>query len=138
MSKTKGKIFDFKLFEKLMDFVNPYKTSYYLVMFFAICLSSFSILTPYLLKITVDDYITKKDYEDFIVKIQIFNEIVESIINENKDKFECYVANDNSLGQIVLSGKIEDLEKMMVNLKMHVLVNVKEIQQKYNVFCFYQ
>ncbi|WP_415284198.1 ACP S-malonyltransferase [Candidatus Pelagibacter sp. Uisw_130] len=52
-------------------------------------------------------------------------EIVENIINENKDKYECYVANDNSLGQIVLSGKIEDLEKMMVNLKA---VNIKNIK----------
>ena len=52
-------------------------------------------------------------------------EIVESIINENNDKFECYVANDNSLGQIVLSGKIEDLEKMMVNLKAANIKNIK-------------
>ena len=52
-------------------------------------------------------------------------EIVESIINENKDKFECYVANDNSLGQIVLSGKVEDLEKMMVNLKAANIKNIK-------------
>ena len=52
-------------------------------------------------------------------------EIVESIVNENKDKYECYVANDNSLGQIVLSGKIEDLEKMMVNLKAANIKNIK-------------
>ena len=52
-------------------------------------------------------------------------EIVESIINENTDKYECYVANDNSLGQIVLSGKIEDLEKMMVNLKAANIKNIK-------------
>ena len=52
-------------------------------------------------------------------------EIVENIINENKDKYECYVANDNSLGQIVLSGKIEDLEKMMVNLKAANIKNIK-------------
>ena len=52
-------------------------------------------------------------------------EIVENIINENKDKYECYVANDNSLGQIVLSGKIEDLEKMMVDLKAANIKNIK-------------
>jgi [acyl-carrier-protein] S-malonyltransferase len=44
--------------------------------------------------------------------------VVENIINENKNKYECYIANDNSLGQIVLSGKIEDLEKMMIDLKI--------------------
>jgi [acyl-carrier-protein] S-malonyltransferase len=52
-------------------------------------------------------------------------EIIENIINKNKDKYECYVANDNSLGQIVLSGKIEDLEKMMVDLKVANIKNIK-------------
>ena len=39
-------------------------------------------------------------------------EIIKKIIDENKDKYECFIANDNSVGQIVLSGKIEDLEKL--------------------------
>ena len=52
-------------------------------------------------------------------------EIVENIINENKDKYECYIANDNSLGQIVLSGKIEHLKKMMVDLKTMNIKNIK-------------
>tara|TARA_B110000238_G_scaffold191012_1_gene224752 strand:- start:668 stop:1600 length:933 start_codon:yes stop_codon:yes gene_type:complete len=52
-------------------------------------------------------------------------QIIENIINENKDKYECYVANDNSLGQIVLSGKIVDLEKIMVTLKAANIKNIK-------------
>ena len=52
-------------------------------------------------------------------------EVVESIINENKTKYECFVANDNSPGQIVLSGKIEDLEKIMVDLKSANIKNIK-------------
>jgi [acyl-carrier-protein] S-malonyltransferase len=52
-------------------------------------------------------------------------QIVENIINENKNKYECYIANDNSLGQIVLSGKIEDLEKMIVDLKSANIKNIK-------------
>ena len=52
-------------------------------------------------------------------------EIVENIINKNKDKYECYIANDNSLGQIVLSGKIENLEKIMVDLKTMNIKNIK-------------
>ena len=51
--------------------------------------------------------------------------VVENIINENKNKDECYIANDNSLGQIVLSGKIEDLEKMMIDLKIANIKNIK-------------
>jgi len=52
-------------------------------------------------------------------------EKVEKIINENRKKYECYVANDNSLGQIVISGKIEDLEKMIIDLKAANIKNIK-------------
>ena len=51
--------------------------------------------------------------------------IIEKIINENKTKYECYIANDNSMGQIVLSGNIKDLEKMIVDLKSANIKNIK-------------
>ena len=51
--------------------------------------------------------------------------VIENIINENKAKYNCYIANDNSIGQIVLSGNIEDLEKMMVDLKSANIKNIK-------------
>jgi [acyl-carrier-protein] S-malonyltransferase len=52
-------------------------------------------------------------------------EIVENLINENINKYECFIANDNSIGQIVLSGNIKDLEKMMVDLKSANIKNIK-------------
>jgi len=52
-------------------------------------------------------------------------ELIENIINENKDKYDCFIANDNSVGQIVLSGNIEDLEKMMIDLKASNIKNIK-------------
>ncbi|MDA8918916.1 ACP S-malonyltransferase [Candidatus Pelagibacter sp.] len=52
-------------------------------------------------------------------------ETIENLINENKTKYECFIANDNSVGQIVLSGNIEDLEKMMVDLKSANIKNIK-------------
>ena len=51
--------------------------------------------------------------------------IIENIINENKAKYECYIANDNSVGQIVLSGNMEDLEKMTFDLKSANIKNIK-------------
>jgi len=50
---------------------------------------------------------------------------IENFINENISKYKCYIANDNSVGQIVLSGYIEDLEKMMVDLKSANIKNIK-------------
>ena len=51
--------------------------------------------------------------------------IVENIIKENKDKYECFIANDNSIGQIVLSGNIIDLEKIMIDLKSNNIKNIR-------------
>ena len=50
---------------------------------------------------------------------------IERIIQENKSKYECFIANDNSEGQIVLSGSIKDLEKMMIDLKAANIKNIK-------------
>tara|TARA_B100000989_G_scaffold187980_1_gene141511 strand:- start:8684 stop:9610 length:927 start_codon:yes stop_codon:yes gene_type:complete len=44
-------------------------------------------------------------------------EIIEKILSDNNEKFKVQIANDNSDGQIVLSGKIDDLEKINVLLK---------------------
>ena len=52
-------------------------------------------------------------------------EVIKKIIDENKDKYQCFIANDNSLGQIVLSGKIGDLEKIMIDLKALNIKNIK-------------
>ena len=52
-------------------------------------------------------------------------EKIEKIIQENKSKYECFIANDNSEGQIVLSGNINDLEKMMIDLKAASIKNIK-------------
>jgi len=52
-------------------------------------------------------------------------ETIENFISENKAKYECFIANDNSVGQIVLSGNIKDLEKMMVDLKYANIKNIK-------------
>ena len=52
-------------------------------------------------------------------------ELIEKILEENKDKYECFIANDNSEGQIVLSGTNLDLEKIMIDLKDQNIKNIK-------------
>ncbi len=42
---------------------------------------------------------------------------INEIIKINKNEFTCYIANDNSIGQIVVSGKIESLELFCLELK---------------------
>ena len=119
MRTTKGKIFNFKLFKKLMGFVSPYKANYYLVMFFAICLSVFSILTPYLLKITVDDYITKKDYEGMLVYLGL---MLITLIFEVCFQF-LFVFYANFLGQRVIKDLRVSLFDKIINFKMSYFDN---------------
>jgi len=52
-------------------------------------------------------------------------EIVEKIIEDNKNKYECFIANDNSEGQIIVSGNITNLEKLMIDLKLRNIKNIK-------------
>jgi len=119
MIKIKGKIFDFNLFKKLMNFVAPYKASYYLVMLFAFCLSFFSILTPYLLKITVDDYITKKDYEGMITYLSL---MLAALIFEVCFQF-LFVFYANFLGQRVIKDMRVSVFDKIINFKMSYFDN---------------
>ena len=52
-------------------------------------------------------------------------DLIEKILIENKDKFNVEVANDNSDGQIVLSGKTIDLENLTEILKENGIKNLK-------------
>jgi len=52
-------------------------------------------------------------------------EIMEELLNENKNNFIAQIANDNSEGQIVLSGKNSDLEKLIQLLKSKNIKNIK-------------
>ena len=51
-------------------------------------------------------------------------EKINEIINNNEDNFKCYVANDNSIGQIVVSGNILDLKKFSEELKKNKIKNI--------------
>ena len=50
---------------------------------------------------------------------------IEDIINNNKENYECFIANDNSNGQLVVSGKINDLDKFILDLKKNTIKNIK-------------
>ena len=51
-------------------------------------------------------------------------EEIKKIINENIEEIKCFLANDNSKGQLILSGKNDELEKFSLILKEK---NIKHI-----------
>ena len=52
-------------------------------------------------------------------------EDIEKILNDNEKSFKAQIANDNSDGQIVLSGKNKDLELISSYLKDNKIKNIK-------------
>ena len=50
---------------------------------------------------------------------------INAMLNNNKNKFICYVANDNSIGQVVVSGNNNDIEKFSLELKNNGIKNIK-------------
>ena len=120
MHDKKVSFFDLDLFRKLMVFVKPYKLNYYLVLIYAIFLSIFSILTPYLLKVIVDDHITKKDYDGMVFFIFI---MLLTLLLEVSFQF-LFVFNANLLGQNVIKDIRDNLFKKIINFKLGYFDNV--------------
>ena len=52
-------------------------------------------------------------------------EEIENILIKNQNNFFVEIANDNSEGQIVLSGKISDIDKLIEALKLKKIKNIK-------------
>ena len=114
MAKVSGKIFDLKLFAKLLVFIKPFKATYYFVMFAAVSLSLFSTLTPYLLKVNVDDYIRPKDYQGmiFFVSLMFMTLLLEVIFQF------LFVFYANWLGQQVIKDLRVKLFDKIIYFKM--------------------
>ena len=51
-------------------------------------------------------------------------EDIEKLLLDNTDNYKCYIANDNSIGQIVVSGMKEDLDKFSIDLKKKSIKNI--------------
>ena len=52
-------------------------------------------------------------------------EKIEKIIKKNENKYKCYIANDNSNGQIVVSGNNKDIDIFILDLKKESIKSIK-------------
>ena len=107
---SKGSIFDFKLFSKLMKFVKLYKGTYYFVLLSAILLSGSSIISPYLLKTVIDDYISLGDFDGMVLIISLmFGALIFEVIFQF-----LFVYYANWLGQRVIRDlRVKLLDKIL-------------------------
>ena len=59
-NKEQRKSFDLKVLRRVLGFAAPYKQKFYLSIAFTIILALFTPIRPYLIQLTVDDYITNQ------------------------------------------------------------------------------
>jgi ATP-binding cassette subfamily B multidrug efflux pump len=106
--------FNTKLFFRLLEFVKPYKPNFIFVSIAAILISVFSILSQYLLKIGVDDYITLKNYSGLVYIISLmFAVLIFQVIFQF-----LFVYFTNILGQKVVFDIRTKLFSRIIKFKM--------------------
>ena len=106
--------FNIKLFFRLLEFVKPYRPNFIFVTIAAILISVFSILSQYLLKIGVDDYITLKNYSGLVYIISLmFAVLIFQVIFQF-----LFVYFTNILGQKVVFDIRTKLFSRIIKFKM--------------------
>lgn len=115
----KAKAFDIQVFKKIMQYTQPYKWRYRGVIFWAISLSIFAALRPYLLKQTVDGYIINKDNLGLLHYIIIMGVVL--LLEVISQFYFTYWAN--WLGQDIVKDIRTKLFKHMLSFKMKYFDN---------------
>lgn len=98
MASTTGKIFDFKLFKRLLKYAKSYNKVYYFVASAAILLSFFGVVRPYLTKLTIDKGIIPKDQNSlvFFITLMAITLLLEVIFQF------CFIYFAHWLGQMIV------------------------------------
>ena len=112
--KASNSILDVSLFKRLLAFAKPYRITFISVLVSAVLLSGFSTLSPYLLKITIDDYITLRDYDGMLLLIAL---MALTLVLEVVFQF-VFIYYANWLGQHVIFDLRNMLYRHMIQFKM--------------------
>ena len=110
----KAKAFDTIVFKRILKYAQPYKSRFKSVILFAIFLSVFAALRPYLLKLTVDDYIKTHNQAGLLWYVTLMGIIL--ILEVLSNFFFVYWAN--WLGQDIVKDVRVKLFKHMLSFKM--------------------
>jgi ABC-type multidrug transport system fused ATPase/permease subunit len=114
-----AKAFDTKLFKRILKYTKPYKFRYYGVIFFAIALSVFAALRPYLLKKTVDGYIRPMDKHGLFFYVTLMGIV---LLFETLSQFY-FVYWANCLGQDIIKDIRTKLFKHILTFRMKYFDN---------------
>ncbi|NBU81509.1 MAG: ABC transporter ATP-binding protein [Flavobacteriaceae bacterium] len=114
-----AKAFDTNLFKRIIKYTKPYRFRYYGVILFAISLSVFASLRPYLLKQTVDEYLKPKDEHGLFFYISLMGIVM---MLESISQFY-FVYWANWLGQDIIKDIRTKLFKHILTFRMKYFDN---------------
>ncbi|CAM3918790.1 ABC transporter ATP-binding protein [Flavobacterium branchiophilum] len=110
----KAKAFDIQLFSRILKFTKPYRFRFNSVIVFAVLLSVFSALRPYLLKQTVDGYIKTHDQYGLLLYIILMGVVL--LLEAFSNFYFVYWAN--WLGQDIVKDIRVKLFQHMMGFRM--------------------
>ena len=110
----KAKVFDTKIFKRILEYTKPYQWRFNGVILFAVSLSVFAALRPYLLKQTVDEYIKSHDPKGLLFYVSIMGVV---LLLEVFSQFY-FVFWANWLGQDIVKDIRIKLFKHMMSFRM--------------------
>ena len=114
-----GKAFDFSLFRRVMTYVKPYNSMFYITAFLTIILALVALVRPVLIQVTVDDYIKTKDANGlfYMTIFLITFLIIESIFQY------FFTLLGNLLGQNVIKDLRNQTFEHVINFKLKYFDN---------------
>ena len=114
-----AKAFDTNLFKRILKYTKPYKFRYYGVILFAFSLALFASLRPFLLEITVDDYIKTASKPGLLTYVIIMG---FALLLETLSQFY-FVYWANLLGQNIIKDIRIKLFKHILTFRMKYFDN---------------
>ena len=112
--KVTGKVFDLKLFKRLLLYVKSYRSQFIVSTMSVLFLAGLAAVYPMLLKLVVDDYIINKNAEQLLIfsLIMLGVKILQVIFQF------LYIYFTNWLGQHIIKDIRTELFKRMLRFKM--------------------
>ncbi|WP_343328930.1 ABC transporter ATP-binding protein [Polaribacter staleyi] len=157
MANKTGKAFDLQIFLRLMSYAKRYKLNFFIAVSSTILLAFVALLNPFLIKETVDKYITEKDTQGLINNILLMfavilvevllrftfiyfaNWVGQHIIRDIRAKtfrhilqFKMSYFDTNSVGKLV-TRVVSDIETIAAFFASGVFTIVSDILQMFAV-----
>ena len=114
-NKVSGKVYDVKLFGRLMHYARKYRFQFTLSAISVISVALFAAVRPTLLKQVIDEYISKKDAEQLLFYVLL---MLGALIFEVLSQF-LFIYFANWLGQNIIKDMRKQLFSHLLDFKMN-------------------